>query len=145
MLFRSFDHAATAAKRATIKAERRASSQAPRRAVSSDVAESGPLIAGIDDHLSITQGPRGPVVRCRCGCVLCGATEGYRDYLAVREVTGQTHPLGPDRRTPSFAVREYFCPNCWTIIETTVAMSETELQSESGADGGTVRWRRATV
>lgn len=141
----SFDHAATAARRATIKAERKAESLAPRRAALGDGAASGPPIATVDAHLSIVQGLHGPVVRCRCGCALCGAADDYRDYLALRETAGQTHPLGPERKTPSFAVREYFCPNCWTTIETAVAMSETEIPSESGASGGTVPWHRATA
>jgi N-methylhydantoinase B len=141
----SFDHAATTVNRAEIKAKRRASSQPPRRAPASIGAEPAPAIACITDQLSIVQGPLGPMVRCRCGCELCGAADSYRDYLAIREVVSQTHPLGPERKTPSFVMREYFCPNCWTNIETEVAMSETEVPSESRADGGTVRRRRATA
>jgi N-methylhydantoinase B len=120
------DAAATAAKRAAIKAERKASAQKPRRAPLAAKGAAGTLIAGINEYLSIVQGSSGPVVRCRCGCMLSKAAEDYHQCLAVRETAGQTHPLGPERETPGFALQEFFCPNCWTIVDTAVAMQETE-------------------
>jgi N-methylhydantoinase B len=121
------DAAATAAKRVAAKAERKSSAQKPRRAPLSVNGAAGPMVAGINDYLSIVQAPAGPVVRCRCGCVLSPASEDYHQCLAVRETAGQTHPLGRDRETPGFALREFFCPNCWTVVDTAVAMQETEV------------------
>ena len=123
----AFDPAATDAKRAAIRAERKSSAQPPRRAPLAERSESGATVAGINEYLSVVQASRGSVVRCRCGAVLCAAGEPYHDCLAVREIAGQTHPLGPERKTPSFAVREFFCPNCWTVVDTAVVVAETEV------------------
>ncbi|HEY5609014.1 MAG TPA: hydantoinase B/oxoprolinase family protein [Alphaproteobacteria bacterium] len=121
------DATATAAKRAATKAERKSSAAKPRCAPLSANGAAGPLVAGINEYLSIVQAPAGAVVRCRCGCILLQAAEDYHQCLAVRETAGQTHPLGRDRETPGFTVREFFCPNCWTVVDIAVVMAETEV------------------
>lgn len=118
----------TRRERAAILADRQRSARSSGRPLPPSQRECGTAVAGVNEYLSIVLGPQGPVIRCRCGLVLCPASDNYRDSLAVREVIGHTDVFASEKpfHTPSFVLKEFFCPGCWTLIETEVSMAETE-------------------
>ena len=125
----SYDLSATTSERSAIHAARRKQARSPSRLPLPDDGVDGARLTGVNEYLGIVAGPQGPVVRCRCGCVLCAASEDYRDSLAVREAVGRSDTGAPDESPdlPSFVIREFFCPDCWTLVDTNVSMVETEV------------------
>ena len=127
----AYDPNATAAERSAMRALRRESAKPPGRPLlSGDTPVGGPLV-GINEYLGIFDGAQGPVVRCRCGSVFCTAETDYRECLAVRQVAGRAvgGAQGGSQEPPPFVIREFFCPSCWTLIDTDVAMDETEVSA----------------
>jgi acetone carboxylase gamma subunit len=50
---------------------------------------------------------------------LCPAEVDYRDYLAARERS--CRELGPYTfATPDFALREFYCPECFVLVDVQV-------------------------
>ena len=118
------DQAATDAERASIRAERQRSAKGPSARPSPD---GGAPIGPVNEFLDIVRDGDGLVVRCRCGCTLGSSVEDYRNGLALREIEQPSDALASAAtgETSSFAIREYFCPGCWTLIDTDVAPAET--------------------
>jgi N-methylhydantoinase B len=123
------DSAATSAERSAIRAERQRSARSSDRSPPARQTEADATVASVNEYLSIASGPQGPVVRCRCGFVLCSASDDYRINLSVREISGQAPDIfasGKPVHLPPYVVKEFFCPGCWTIVETDVTMIATE-------------------
>jgi N-methylhydantoinase B len=62
---------------------------------------------------------KGPALLCKCGA---------RDGVALRETLHRAEALPPHRtdEIPPYAIREYFCPSCWTLLETEVFVAQTK-------------------
>lgn len=122
------DPDATASEQIAIRADRQRSARNSGRPLPPGQREGGTGVAAINEYLSIVRGPQGAVVRCRCGLVLCSASDHYRESLAVRELPGQAGVFDSEKpvHSPPFVLREFFCPGCWTVVETDVTVAETE-------------------
>ena len=66
-------------------------------------------------------------VRChKCGQIVAPADENYKLYLPIGEFTADrgSIELAPGVRTDRFVVREFYCPGCWTMVETEVNLKD---------------------
>jgi N-methylhydantoinase B len=106
----SGDAEATAALRADLRARRLAEAEPPlrdadTRVVGSPVAHYGPqLVVGADDEGELT-------LQCRCGYVLCGAQENWKERVAWRTLEGDALPTGVMVHSELELV-QYLCPAC---------------------------------
>ena len=126
--------AATETERSTLRANRRESARSPNGNPAPGDAEGGAMGMRLNEYLGIASGGQGPVVRCRCGRVLGDAADDFREGLAVRETVDQSDAIISESSTamPSYTVKEFFCPGCWTLVHTEVLMAETETDLRSG-------------
>lgn len=123
------DSAATSAERSAIRAERQRSARSSDRSPRFRQTPGEAPMQRINEYLSIAPGAQERVIRCRCGFVLCSAAEDYRKDLAVREVSGRAPDVfatGKAVHLPAYLLKEFFCPDCWTVVETDVTMAATE-------------------
>jgi acetone carboxylase gamma subunit len=67
------------------------------------------------------------MVHCRCGSILGPGDSDPRSFLSVKHAdlskagpNVNPYALGAQR----FFLREYYCPNCFRLIETEVAVKE---------------------
>lgn len=66
-------------------------------------------------------------VRChKCRQIVAPADDNYKLYLPVGEFTADrgSIELAPGVRTDRFVVREFYCPGCWTMVETEVNLKD---------------------
>ncbi len=126
---RGVDRDETGREQATVKTQRQSAARNPthRRQPEGETGAEK-LVARINEYLTMVLGPEGPTIRCRCGLTLCGASENYKAYLAVRELVGHADNGIPDGTggVPSFSLKEFYCPRCWTLVETEVFVAHTE-------------------
>ena len=93
----------------------------------------------LNEYLSIVDGIDGPWVVCRCQHRIAPASANYKDYVPSAEwPLNHAGPLvGPHSRG-EFVFREFYCPNCVTLLETEVAQQnepfrwDVQLKLESG-------------
>lgn len=84
------------------------------------------MMAALNEFLEIVHDGERDVIRCaRCGLDLCAANENHKLFALMREGPVQEagphvnpHHLGGDK----FVLRQFFCPNCLTQINTEVAL-----------------------
>lgn len=90
--------------------------------------ETGEKLSRLTEYLALARGPGGPVIVCRCGLSVCAASENYKEHLAVRELVrrAEVGSLEERERVPSFSLKEFYCPGCWTLVETEVSVAQTE-------------------
>jgi N-methylhydantoinase B len=126
---RGVDRDATDREHATVRAQRQSLARNPTQRLRPE-GETGAekLVARINEYLTMALGPEGPTIRCRCGLTLCSASENYKEHLAVRELVSHADVGIPDGTgsVPSFSLKEFYCPRCWTLVETEVFMAQTE-------------------
>jgi N-methylhydantoinase B len=126
---RGVDRDATGREQATLKTQRQSLARNPTRRFQPEGGTGAEKLgARINEYLTMAHGPEGPTIRCRCGLTLCAASEHYKEYLAVREIVGHTGVGTPDgtESAPSFSLKEFYCPRCWTLVETEVFVAQTE-------------------
>ena len=68
------------------------------------------------------------MVHCRCGSMLGPGHEDYKSLLSMKAV--DLSKAGPNVNpyalgARQFFLREYYCPNCFVLIETEVALKES--------------------
>jgi N-methylhydantoinase B len=81
----------------------------------------------LNDSLAVQDRDGRPVIACRCGHVIGPATENYKQH-----VISHTVPLskaGPHVNPYNvgegrFALREYCCPGCLTLLDVEVALAD---------------------
>jgi len=126
---RGVDRDATGREQATIKTQRQSLARNPAHRLQPGGETGGEKrVARINEYLTMAHGPEGPTICCRCGLTLCAASEHYKEYLAVRELVGHAGVGTPDgtESVPSFTLKEFYCPRCWTLVETEVFVAHTE-------------------
>ncbi len=81
----------------------------------------------LNDYLALGERDGEPVIECRCGHVLGPATENYKLHaLCNRVPLSKAGPyvnpynVGQGR----FALREYCCPSCLTLLDVEVALAD---------------------
>ena len=81
----------------------------------------------LNDYLALEQRGGDYVIRCRCGHVLGPATENYklharRNDVPLSKAGPYVNPynVGEGR----FALREYCCPGCLTLLDVEVALAD---------------------
>jgi N-methylhydantoinase B len=122
------DGAATAQERANVKKQRVSLSRTLTPRPQPEGGTGKTLVGRINEYLAVIGGPEGPAIRCRCGHLLCSASENHKEHLAVRELSNRAD-FGEHEGSwsaPSFSVREFCCPRCWTLVETEVWVVQTE-------------------
>jgi N-methylhydantoinase B len=122
------DEAATNAKRSDLRKGRsREAKPADFRPLRLKLSTAEPT-GRINEYLAVARRPDGMVVHCRCGCVLCSIDDDYRTHLPIRDVTTRANVLGPveAERVPFYSIKEYFCPKCWTLVDTQVFVAVTK-------------------
>lgn len=84
-------------------------------------------MTGLNEFLSIAETENGSrVIRCtRCGYDLCPATENHKLHALLHE--GPVQEAGPHVNPyhlggDKFVFRQFYCPNCLTLINTEVAL-----------------------
>jgi N-methylhydantoinase B len=83
-------------------------------------ATPGERISPLGDQLSITRGPDGAFVNCRCGFVLSRADDVWRRYAGVATVTDVHAVSRAARLNGQLEVRQYACPSCGLLHATDV-------------------------
>jgi acetone carboxylase gamma subunit len=78
----------------------------------------------INEYLEIVGTGPDAAIQCRCGHRLCAATENYKLHALLRE--GPVQSAGPwvdpeGIGGDTFVCREFFCPNCVTLLDVEVA------------------------
>jgi N-methylhydantoinase B len=102
-----------------IRNERKRQAESPSRSEPHLPGAGGLAQTKIDEYLKVLSLGDKNYVGCRCGRILCRAEVDYRDYLAARERSCQE--LGPYTfATPDFALREFFCPECFVLVDVQV-------------------------
>jgi acetone carboxylase gamma subunit len=83
------------------------------------------IVLKLNDYLSIEDRPDGPYIVCRCGHPISRADENYKLKIPMRVVPLATagphvnpNDIGPGR----FALREFTCPSCLTLLDVEVAL-----------------------
>ncbi len=89
----------------------------------------------VSSSLEMVNSPEGgsqKVFRCRCGKVICGGDENYKEHVLMRE--GPLRDAGPPaifsgeyRGQERFVFRQFFCPQCLTLLECEVSPKGSEL------------------
>ena len=83
-------------------------------------------MASLNEFLEIVQVGGRAMIRCtQCGYDLCAANENHKLHARMHEGAVQEagphvnpHHLGGDK----FVLRQFYCPNCLTQINTEVAL-----------------------
>lgn len=82
-----------------------------------------PILVPLNDHLCVVGTEDGRMIRAHCGETLCSAGENWKTSCRVRvredeEELNEIYPeymsVAPDW---SFQLREWFCPNCFELID----------------------------
>ncbi len=80
----------------------------------------------INEYMKVIDKDGEKAIRCRCGHILGPATENFKN-MAIRK----DFPLikaGPwvatYKKESRFVFREFYCPNCKTLLETEVALKD---------------------
>ena len=81
-------------------------------------------MTAINETLRIVGSGAGAAIHCRCGHRLGPAAENYKLHVLVRE--GPVQNAGPwvDPQGiggDSFVCREFFCPDCATLLDVEIA------------------------
>jgi N-methylhydantoinase B len=116
------DHAATAAQRLALRAERLGGRKPPARATSrKDIPRTG---RRINEYLQIAGTNDAPFVQCTwCGERLCAADAAWKDHAVVRK--SSPAKAGPFRADSSrFFLLEFFCPGCATALDVDVTFQD---------------------
>jgi N-methylhydantoinase B len=104
------DREATERRRADIRLERLAAADPPARGECDDV-DSGEPVARYGPALVIGEGDSGLSISCRCGHVLCLATENWKQHAASRRLEGDALPEGIVVHE-ALELVQYLCPRC---------------------------------
>lgn len=95
-----------------------------RRILESKVDWDEPILVPLNDHLYVVGMDDGKrVVKAECGHELCSVDENWKLHcqLRVREDAAEMEELYPKWLTPdpewTFQLREFFCPECYTLVE----------------------------
>ena len=81
------------------------------------------ILVPLNDHLYVVAGDDGRTVKAECGHELCAADENWKleCQIRVREDQEKTAELYPELMTPdpdwTFQLREYFCPECYALLD----------------------------
>ncbi len=81
------------------------------------------ILVPLNDHLYVVAGEDGRTVKAECGHELCDADENWKleCQIRVRESQAETAELYPELMTPdpdwTFQLREYFCPECYALLD----------------------------
>jgi N-methylhydantoinase B len=81
----------------------------------------------LNDYLAVQERDGLPVIECRCGHVIGPATENYKQHVLSKTVPlskagphVNPYNVGEGR----FALREYCCPGCLTLLDVEVALAD---------------------
>jgi len=81
------------------------------------------ILVPLNDHLYVVAGDDGRTVKAECGHELCSADENWKLEcdIRAREEQEETAELYPELMTPdpdwTFQIREYFCPECYSLLD----------------------------
>lgn len=81
-----------------------------------------PILVPLNDHLSVIGTDDGRIVRAHCGEDLCDLDENWKKSCEVAIRRGdELNELYPEYQNVApgwdFELREWFCPNCYTLID----------------------------
>ncbi|MBI4289008.1 MAG: hydantoinase B/oxoprolinase family protein [Chloroflexi bacterium] len=79
-------------------------------------------------YLDIVRKEGRAYVRChKCQRIVAPADLNYKNYLPVGEFTADRGSIGlaPGMRNDRFVLREFYCPGCWTMLETEVNLKDS--------------------
>jgi acetone carboxylase gamma subunit len=86
-----------------------------------------PILVPLNDHLYAVGTDEGRVVRAECGHDLCSLDENWKEHTEVRvrqseeEMEEVYAPnMSPDAEW-DMQLREFFCPNCYNLLEVDAA------------------------
>ena len=94
--------------------------------VSSSEKEAKP----ISEYLEIVASNEGQYIRCRkCRTLICRKRENYKEHSIMREypITQAGPGITPYKKTERFILREFYCPGCFTLLETEVNLKDAPL------------------
>jgi N-methylhydantoinase B len=81
----------------------------------------------LNEYLALQERDGEQVIQCRCGHVIGPATENYKLHVLCNAVPlskagpwVNPHNVGEGR----FALREYCCPGCLTLLDVEVALAD---------------------
>ena len=79
----------------------------------------------ISEYLEVTAEGDKKVIRCKCGHTVCPVTDNYKKYVLMSESSPNkagphVNPFNLGRH--NFVSREFYCPNCLTLLDTEVAL-----------------------
>lgn len=96
--------------------------QEVRKVLQEKVDWDDPILVPLNDHLYIVGTDNGRVVRGECGHDFCNADENWKTacQVRVREGEEEMDDLYPEHMGTnpewSFQLREFYCPECYTLI-----------------------------
>jgi N-methylhydantoinase B len=135
------DAEATAARRQEVRDERREAASASGTTETSPVVAWNPEREGVRLSEALFYFQDGDVLRyrCRCGCVLGPADVPAKSVAAMARFPVQRigpevnpHRINGDR----FELREFYCPNCFTLLEVEIARPEDPVLDDAALSVG---------
>ncbi|MFO1466732.1 MAG: hydantoinase B/oxoprolinase family protein [Steroidobacteraceae bacterium] len=116
------DSAETASLRSSIRT-RRLGAQ-PRTSAPSRADE---VVSRINDYLRVVAGERDRKIACRCGHVICGHDQNYKQHAVMSEHplehAGMHIQLSPRTPQDRFVWREFYCPSCALLLTNELALA----------------------
>lgn len=86
-----------------------------------------PILVPLNDHLFVVSTDDGRKVKTACGEVLCDAAENWKraTQIRVRDDKESFSDVYPKEQTAdpewSFQLREFYCPDCFALLEVQAA------------------------
>ncbi len=80
----------------------------------------------INEYLKIAEIKGEKVIQCRCGHLVGPASENFKNHVLRKDFPlTKAGPWVATYKTNSpFVFREFYCPNCKTLLETEVALKQ---------------------
>ena len=84
----------------------------------------------INEFLRIVNRDGRSVVQCMCGHDICSAKENFKRHLRVSSwQMSRISPIAEQITVPEkFVFREFYCPGCYLLLETEVALKDEPIR-----------------